>query len=344
MSTKDEFQHRHTPWYSYAVWSSSILSHTCGNAHPRSCPQAWDRRAFCCLKRSHSCILLCAGTRTNWHICKGWVCTVDCLSFSDYFLTFQPVTKEEDIFFPPSSESGTQLLHFSFLMQCLPHIVKGIMPAWCTLHVRWPCSNFYTCCIDVLLTKTQLYKLLKICKAVRTPHRQIDCIKKAHTQGMIDCLFQQLISHYQTLLWIRICWWHAAASEHYTVATTLKEWWWQEPDSDFICVCVFASSGSSEGEPQEEGDGGEDQESQAGEGESRAREAGAAAKEEAADWHEQRYATSPPTPQRRRWGGREGVRRTTGGWKRFMELCFTQIWTKKEGDNAQERGKSSLQL
>jgi len=60
-----------------------------------------------------------------------------------------------------------------------------------------------------------------------------------------------------------------------------------------LCVSLSASSGSSEGEPQEEGDGGEDQESQAGKGESRAREAGTPAEEEAADWHEQRYATSP---------------------------------------------------
>lgn len=75
-----------------------------------------------------------------------------------------------------------------------------------------------------------------------------------------------------------------------------------------LCLCACVSSGSSEGEPQEKGDGGEDQESQAGKGEGRAWEAGAPAEEEAADWHEQRYATSPRAatePEIGELGGRE---------------------------------------
>lgn len=73
---------------------------------------------------------------------------------------------------------------------------------------------------------------------------------------------------------------------------------------------MCASSGSREREPQEEGDGGEDQESQAGEGEGRAGEAGAPAEEEAADWHEQRYATSSAAKETEtgREGGRQGGR------------------------------------
>lgn len=105
--------------------------------------------------------------------------------------------------------------------------------------------------------------------------------------------------------------------------------------SFYLCVCVCASSGSSEGEPQKEGDGGEDQESQAGEGESRAREAGAPAEEEATDWHEQRYATSPHAVAETETGRQVGSSEDANG---RMEMgvswnVASHIWTLKQEDN-----------
>lgn len=143
----------------------------------RATPQARDERTFCCLQRSHGCILLSAGARTNWHICKGWICTVDYLSFSDSFLTFQMVTKEEgdDISFSLLREWHTAA-SLSFLVKRLPHIIKGNTLAWYTECVWWATVMSYLFImrhIDVLLTTNQLWVLFKICNTVQEPYRQI---------------------------------------------------------------------------------------------------------------------------------------------------------------------------
>lgn len=214
-------------------------------------------------------------------------------------------------------------ISFLFSSLTVPHIVKRNTAA---------CLQHMCLCMNVLLMYCwqQISSVkLKMWRYIKSLLTNRHILKKAHTHDFIPCLFQTLISDYQAHRWIGICWWHSAASVRCTVVESIKDWRWQELHSDFICLCLCASSGSSEGEPQEEGDGGEDQESQAGEGESRAREAGAPAEEEAADWHEQRYATSlhAATETGEEDGGVQGDKsmRVEGGFHGI----FTLIWTER---------------
>lgn len=194
-------------------------------------PAAWDERTFCCLQRSHGCILLSAGARTNGHICKGWIRTVDYLSFSDSFLTFQLVTKEDedDISFSLLRDWHAALT-LSLLMQRLPHIVKVNTPA-CYITYLWRTATLFLYMYNVLygciIVRESALCVMKIKKS-RAEALQMNklVIKRSPYARKIYCLFRQLISNYQTLLRIQMCWWQAAAAacEHCTETQTLKEW------------------------------------------------------------------------------------------------------------------------
>lgn len=79
---KNGFHHRHICMYMYTY---SITVPTCTPTYNGSCAGLHHRPEMrqLFLQRSLGCIWFSVGTRTNWHICKGWIRTVDYLSFSD---------------------------------------------------------------------------------------------------------------------------------------------------------------------------------------------------------------------------------------------------------------------
>lgn len=160
---------------------------------------------------------------------------------------------------------------------------------------------------------------------------------------MMHCFFSSSLSpNYQTLLWIRICWWHAAASEHYTVATAVKRvvvagatFWF------YLCVCLSvclflcacACVCVCARVPHQEAVKENHKKREMEEKIKRAKLAKEKAEREKQERQQKKkqlidmnkgMPLLPAPPQRQRRAGRWGVgRRRTGGWRRgFQGIVF----------------------
>lgn len=119
-------------------------------------------------QRSLGCILFSVGTRTNWHICKGWIRTVDYLSFSDSWHFSWPWSRPKMISFSLLRDHHSSATLFNVVACPYNHI-------------------------DVFFITNELV-IIKLCKSSSNiKHDKLFCF----------CFFsQQFICNYQTFLWV----------------------------------------------------------------------------------------------------------------------------------------------